>query len=227
MASNTIMNRYLEAEYADQDDEYYEPKVGTYHASTMGRCVRHNYFAFMEDIRPDDGAWPHFELGNTLEDVFVKALRNEYGWRYVKNSVPIRIGFDGYEIVGETDPVVLKDNMNIRRLYEVKTTKNLSYVKSTPKLEHVYQVHCYMYALGLLDDRCTIVYISKYDLDTQAHHVEFDKSIWNDIVDKVATLHEAIENEEPPEVQPKSEHDYFCDAGDQCCKNLLEEETDD
>lgn len=224
MSDNEILKDYLRAEHGEQDD-YYDREVGVYHASTLGNCVRRNYFDFVRDPDVDESAYPHFTIGNVLEEVFEDALKERHGWRYVKNALPIRIPMDDYVIVGETDPVVMDHNGDIERLWEVKTTGNLKYVRDEPKQEHLYQVHSYMFALDIIDDRCSIVYINKYNLETVTHTVQFDHEIWNDIVRRCERLHEALVNEDPPDPVGEDGQDYFCphDNTQLCCKVITDD----
>lgn len=228
--TDTTMERFLEAEYGGELDDYFKPEVGKYHASTSGSCLRRLYYDFKHEVPPGEDAWPHFELGNRMEDVFERALIEEHGERYVANSIPISIPIDGFEIVGETDIVVLGDNLTVDTLYEVKSTKNLSYVRNKPKWPHVCQLHCYSYGLDLINDESRkIVYIDKGNLETVTHEVDFERGIWNHILRKMRNLHEALMNDEPPEVQPEKHRDYFCphDDTDRCCKNAVTATGDD
>lgn len=215
MANQYLMNSFLNSQHEEQDD-YYEHEHGEYHASTSGACVRRNYFNIVDDVKPGQDAYPHFELGNRLEEIWIDVLKEEHGKRHVKNSIPIRVEQDDWAIIGETDPVVVDYNMEVEHLWEVKTTSNLSYVRSEPKEEHVYQVHCYMMGLGN-PPSTSIVYLNKKNLDTVIHEVSFDPEIWMDIVDRFTRLHEALEADEPPE--PQEEGEYFCDHGAKCCEN--------
>lgn len=214
---NGIIQRYLNAEHGERG-EWHTPEPGEYHASQTGKCVRNWYYTRKEDITPDASAYKHFELGNVLEEVLMGALRQEFGDRYVKTDIPVTVQGDGWQLVGETDPVVVDDNFDIRHLTECKTTGNLKYTRDSPKFNHLCQVHVYMAALDL--NRCKIVYIQKYDLDTQVHDVKFDPQIYNGIIDRVSELHEALGTDEPPEAQEEEAQDYFCNLDERCCKNI-------
>lgn len=213
----TIMKDFLNAEHSGRD-EWHERELGTYHASSCGKCLRHRYYQHAEDPQPDKSAYPHFELGHRLESVFLDALKEEFGDRYVKTDIPIEIQFDGYRIVGETDPVVVGENGVPKEIFEVKTTTNLKYTRSEPKWTHLCQLHSYMKALDL--EESSIVYIQKTDLSTQRHRVEFDPEIWETIDSSTRKLHEALLEKNPPDKQPEEGRDYFCSAEGSgfCCK---------
>lgn len=210
------MKRYLNEKHSGVD-EWHRREVGVYHASAMGKCVRRHYFNFKEDTQPENDAYPHFELGNRLEDLYEDALKEEYGEKYVKNDVPIKFQGDDYKIVGSTDPVIINDNGDIETIFEVKTTGNLKYTRGSPKDRHLYQLMCYMKALNV--NKANIVYINKYNLETVTHEVQFDIVIWNDILNRAERLHEALENDEPPEPVNSDESDYFCEFDERCCEN--------
>lgn len=228
----SVMQRYLREEHGGEQDEYYQPEIGEFHASTTGSCPRRLYYDFMEPEQPDDGAWKHFELGNRMEDVFESALVDKHERKYVVNAVPIRVEIDDFAIVGETDPVVVTDNMEPETLWEVKSTTNLSYVRNKPKWPHVCQLHCYAYGLDMLNasDQRKIVYIDKTSLETVVHDVSFEEGIWKHIVGKLRTVHAALKNEEPPDPETEDKHrDHFCPHKDKpyCCHNMSAEEDDE
>lgn len=223
-----MIDDYLENEYGGERDPYHKREVGVYHASMSGKCVRRLYFDFVEDAMPGASAWPHFELGHRIESVVQTALEDQHGPHRVKQDIPIKIESNDLDwiLVGRTDPVVLDDNLEIDTLWEVKSTKNISYVSDEPKPEHVHQVHCYMTGLEQFDAK--IIYVSKYDLEYVIHEIEYDPAIASDIMDKMDTLHESLMNEEPPEPSPYvSDHDYFCEHDGKCCKDVVDEIIDD
>lgn len=214
-----MIDEYLHREYAEEDDPYYERRLGEYHSSSRGGCVRKNYFNWVDDVTPDSGAWPHFEVGGKIEEIALDVLRSRHGERYVVNDIPILLEYDDFTIVGETDPVVIDDNLDVRHLYEVKSTGNLSYVYEEPKKAHVYQLHCYM--LGLDQLEATLWYINKFNLNEVIHHIEFDPDVMIDIVQRTRQLHNALESEvPPPPMEDPDDWDHFCQHGDKCCKNL-------
>lgn len=228
--TSTVMGAFLEAEHGGELDDYFKPKIGEFHASTTGSCPRRMYYDFVEPKRPGKGAWKHFELGNRMEDVFEDALAEKHGSKYVINRVPIDIDFGQYKIVGETDPVVINDNMEIDTLWEVKSTTNLSYVRNKPKWPHVTQLHAYAYGLDLMNrpGARKIVYIDKTSLETVTHEVSFEQGIWKHVTNKLETVYEALMNGEPPEVSEDKHRDHFCPHKEEpyCCHNEPAEEPD-
>lgn len=214
----SIMEEYLESEHGTKRS-WHKKKPGVYHASSSGKCLRRRYYEFKQNISADAEAYGNFQLGHRLEEIYLDALREKFGHHYVKTDVPIRINLKNCYIKGETDPVIIGDNWEIKDMYEVKTTAWIDYKQDEPDKKHVYQTHCYMYALGL--DSCHIAYMDKKGLDTVVHQVEFDQSIFDEIIMKTNLLHQALLNDEPPDVQDESEHDRFCAVEDQevCCQN--------
>lgn len=229
---NSVMGEYLAAEHGGELDDYYKPTIGEFHASTTGSCVRRLYYDFVKPKRPDDGAWKHFELGNRMENIFEDALIRKHGEKYIVNPVPIEIDLGEYSIVGETDPVVINDNMEIETLWEVKSTTNLSYVRKQPKWPHVTQLHAYAYGLDLMNrpGARKIVYIDKTSLETVVHEVSFEQGIWKHVTNKLDTVYEALMTGEPPEPAEEKHQDHFCPHKEEpyCCKNVdLQDDDDD
>lgn len=199
--TDEVLDTYLEDRFGDRDDDFYNPKVGEYHASATGQCLRKIYMKYTvpEKIPEDKSGWPHFLLGNTLEDIYFDALKNYYGQRRVKNDVKIEIDCDGFTIKGETDPVLFTANAEPDTVFEVKTTTNIKNNKNTPSKHHVYQLQVYLHALKASGK---IVYIQKNSLDTVVHNVAYDPEVFNDGVRRISELHRCLKDGSEPLAEP-------------------------
>lgn len=195
-----IFKEYLNDKYAPKEDSFWSPEFGKYHASSMGKCLRQTYYKHIYGPKKDLSSYPNFELGNTIERIAEHVLSEFYGWDYVKNSFRIHIDNKDFDIVGQTDILLFGENLELKTMFEIKSTKNIIYNQDNPNDMHVMQVHPYMKALNL--DSCYVLYIQKTDMTTVGHEVEFDDFIYNKGVENISILHKAIENESPPPPKP-------------------------
>lgn len=198
-----MIEDYLLDTYNSDEEDHWSVDEGVYHASDVSKCPRKTFFK--HKVGPEDndaGSCKNFERGNMVEDFAEKVLRHEFGYRHVGNAISVNVGFDDFELVGETDPVIFGENGAIDKLFEVKSKNpfNFKYVKDEPQLSHVYQTHVYMQGLGL--DEADIWYVQIPDFDDVVHTVEFDDEVWGDIVERLFTIHECIERGVRPDRDP-------------------------
>lgn len=213
--ASSVLSEYLSHRFNNREDSFWDREVGKYHASDTGKCLRKTYYEHELGRREREDAYPHFYQGNLIEDFVEEALMNHFGRDHIKNSFRIELDFDGFKIVGQTDPVLVGSNGKIERLFEVKSTKNLKYRRDGPPNHHVMQVHPYLAGLDL--DSCTVIYVGKYGLDALSHEISFDKPTFERGIDRIRRLHSALTNGEPPEAEPFSDWECrFCEYSEEC-----------
>jgi len=216
-----VLKEYLRHR-AESSSKYHETKDGVYHASETSQCLRKLYYkrkAPEDKIPKDESSYPHFRLGHLIERIYFNALKHKHSYMHVRNSVPIRHEFDDFELVGQTDPVILGENLKPKRIYEVKSTSNIKYSKNEPSKHHVFQVHPYIAALQC---PCSIVYIQKTNLSTATHEVNFDPSIFKASVDRLRELHKYLNDNKLPPSEPFSPkfECKFCSFSKHCNKDI-------
>ncbi len=215
--AEALIKQYLNDYFSRRDSSFWEPRKGIYHASAAGQCLRKTYYRHVLGPREQSDSYPNFWRGNMVEDLIARALRAEYGYRHVRNSIPIQVAIDDFEIKGETDLVLMGANGEIEKLFEIKSTaeRGFTYREDKPSKHHVYQVHSYMKGLGL--DSCEIIYVSVPELREAHHIVDFNPRSWAAIVRRMRELHHCTMREEPPPAKPFAgwECDY-CEYRAEC-----------
>ncbi len=217
MAPDKILKKYLEDKNTDTDRVR---EVGIYHASRLGRCLKQTFLRYTlpEEKQPSkEDAWGKFQLGDQIEWLYEQALKNYYGYGRVANSIETEFTVDkNITIIGHTDPVLLGKNLEAEKVYEVKSTKDVSNKrKYGPSEHHVQQLNVYMQALK---SPGKIVYIDKQDLDTEVFEKEFDLKMFKRGVERIKELDTYLRDGETPPAKPFNsswECDYcgFRDAG--------------
>jgi len=212
-----ILSNYFKQKFSKKDDSFWDREVGTYHASDFGKCLRKIYYEHELGKRESENSYPHFHLGNKIEDVVEYSLKNHYGQDLIKNNFRIELNFGDFRVVGQTDPVLVGVNGEIKKLFEIKSTKFLKFrEKDGPAEHHVMQIHPYMAGLGL--DTCTIVYVQKNDLKVLSYDVCFDKEKFARGKNRISVLHKGLTGGSPPKPEsfcPDWECDY-CKYSNEC-----------
>lgn len=222
-----VFKKYLENRFSGPPTDFYERKIGRYHASDTGKCLRQLYYKYMGVASEKTSSWPHFLLGNNIEKMYEWALKFYYGHDFIKNSIRIQLDFDDISIVGQTDPVLLAPNLDIKKIFEIKSTSSISSKKKYGvSKHHVYQVHPYMSALKC---PCEIVYIHKLNLETAKFDIDFDPDILTRGVNRVRSLHEYLVKGALPPAEPFMDWNCkpgFCPFKDICAadKNIVRDE---
>lgn len=218
-----VIVNYLDHRFQGNNNDFWEPEVGRYHSSYMGKCLRKLFLKYELGKRKDKSSLPHFEIGNKVEEIVERALKYRYGWQFVKNSYRIRLEVDenDFQVVGETDPVLVAENGEVDRLFECKSTKDLYYVMGAPQKDHILQVHPYMRALGL--DECTFIYVQKTDYAEKWHTIQFDEEILEYGLDRLRKLHDALTEGYWPEAEPFLEEFECenCKYSEECGEGLV------
>ena len=216
-----MAQNYLLDKYNNEDEDRWTPTEGEYHATDCSKCPRKVFFKHLGGTTDNDlFSCRNFERGRIIEYYAENVLKEEYGYRYIGNSIETEIKFnDGVKIVGETDPVIFGENGKITELYEVKSKDhtNFEYVEDEPQENHVRQCHVYMRGLGL--DECKLWYIKLPGFDDVLHTVEFSDVLWGEIVGFLGDVHKSIENGEVPEDGPLYDWECsYCPYQDKCDK---------
>ncbi len=210
-----IISKHLYEKFNDRDDSFWERQIGRYHASDFGKCLRKSYYEHTLGKRESEGSYPHFQLGNLVENFVEEALASHYGSDSVKNSFRIELDYDDFRVVGQTDPVVVGPNAEPEKIFEVKSTKNISFREEGPSKHHVMQVHPYMKALGL--DSCTFIYVQKTDLSVISHEISFSEGTFSEGLERIKSLHEDLVRHGPPPSEPFMDFECrFCSYKDKC-----------
>ena len=134
-----------------------------------------------------------FDIGHALHDM----LQNKLTKEFPDFEAEVSVRNDELNIVGHCDGVFRERDW----ILEIKTAgesvfKNLI----RPKKEHVYQVHCYMFALDI--PRCQLLYISRASGAMKQFIVEFDNEIFTEVASLIKSVEEYVVRDELPPPQP-------------------------
>jgi CRISPR/Cas system-associated exonuclease Cas4 (RecB family) len=185
----------------------HRPKaVGKYYPSEVGTCIRKLYYSykFPKQIKPD--LLKIFEVGDILHDFVVRVLRSEKNKdvELLKWEVPVKIDFEGFQVSGRVDDLLMIKHSGKNVLVEVKSCSFLSYVKA-PQRHHVMQLQLYMHGTGVHNG--ILLYIEKNDLKTKVFTIDFDEIIVKEAIDRFRELHESLITNSIPVAEAKHNGD--------------------
>lgn len=193
------------------------PDAKTFSPSQLLSCPRQQYYS--DQNAPEEKSLPHglFLFGHEFEDLYQSFLEDVVGPNiFVDNTVHINFVEAGVRFSGSTDPVITDRTGAPLVLTEIKTTKNLHYVRRDGvKRRHKAQAHAY--ARGLQNEHglseppeIRVVYAGRETLDIEEFTLEFDQEFWNEVVEWAQeTASYRIEDVFPPTVDEDQE--FMCD----------------
>ena len=178
-------------------------RVGGYHPSSLTptACKRALYYDRTGE-QPESRIPPDlrmiFDMGHALHDMLQAKLEKEFD-DFVSE---VSVQHEDLHIVGHCDGV-FKDKDWVLEIKTVGESVFKSLVR--PKKEHVYQVHCYMFALDI--PRCQLLYIARATGQMRTFVVEFDHDVFQEIVNTIKTVEHFVEQGEEP---PKEPNKWVC-----------------
>jgi hypothetical protein len=215
-----------------------ERKVGVYHPSEVGHCLRELYFAYTEP-RP----WPKeklrlFRAGDLVHEFVREVLANTSGIRLLGWEREFVIPCGGFDIAGRADDLItikvedyeLGLPVDVPLLVEVKSLgtprfpidsppEGLEHLQA-PFPEHVLQITPYMRAFHL--DYGLIWYFRRDNLADRYFCVQYKPELFSQVVLRFAELHDWLTVKKcppPPEAKHNPDKKWrcrFCLYQDKC-----------
>jgi CRISPR/Cas system-associated exonuclease Cas4 (RecB family) len=169
------------------------PEPGTYHVTTLTRCLTHSYFDTTATIEESvESAWA--KLRGSLLHYAGRSL----GW----NELRVKMAF---ELVGQTITIVGYVDAyepDTATIYDLKTTRFVKWQDEKgfiPRENHIAQIQCYstLFELyGIAVNRLVLVYVD--DKTILAKQVpQGSRREW--MIRRATTLHRALQASEIPE----------------------------
>jgi CRISPR/Cas system-associated exonuclease Cas4 (RecB family) len=203
--------------------EHHPKKVGRYYPSEIGGCLRKTFYSYKYPKEIDADLRKIFEAGNIIHGFVVEVLKSERNKdiELLKSEMPFSIDAGDFTISGRVDDLILIKQSGKEVLVEVKSTKDVAYVKG-PATSHVTQLMFYMEATGVHNG--VVLYVGRGDLKSKAFEVKFDAHKCAEIFDRFGFLHHHLKSDELPQDEAKRIEDMkwmcgYCEYKDKCKKN--------
>jgi len=203
--------------------EHRPKQIGRYYPSEVGSCLRKLWYSYKYPQEVDSDLLKIFEAGNIIHGFVVEVLKSEKNKdvELLKSEIPFKVEAEDFVISGRVDDLVLVKASGKNVLVEVKSTKDVSFVKK-PQTNHEMQLMFYMEATGVHNG--IVLYIDKNNLKSRVFEVEFDPQKGAEIFDRFSFLHEHLKENSLPEHEARQVNDMnwmckFCEYIDKCDKN--------
>jgi CRISPR/Cas system-associated exonuclease Cas4 (RecB family) len=203
--------------------EHKPKQIGRYYPSEVGSCMRKLWYSYKYPQEIDSDLRKIFEAGNIIHGFVVEVLKSEKNKdvKLLESEIPFKIETGDFTISGRVDDLVFVNLSGKNVLIEVKSTKDVSFVKK-PQTSHVTQLMFYMEAIGVHNG--IILYVDKNNLKSKVFEVEFDHQKAAEIFDRFKSLHEHLKEDKVPIPEAKRAVDMewmcrFCEYREKCEKN--------
>ena len=186
--------------YRAEQDQEWDRKVGVYHPSGIKGCKRALYYDITEEpprrtARPS--ALALFDLGHAIHDKLQSRYSGDPDFTDEANA-----DFKPLKLYGHTDGVFKAKDW----LLEIKSIADASFrTLVKPKIEAVWQIHCYMFAFDI--PRAQILYVNRNNGLRRNFKVYFTYDIWQEILDVINHTDECVEAGTIP---PRESNQYIC-----------------
>ncbi len=193
------------------NSEYYLPKKGEVHVSSLYKCLRGVYYE-MNGVEATQEIAPRvlgvFKAGNLFEDFIVESM----GDKMLDRQTEYRLQYKSIVLVGRDDGT-FTDDKGERRVLECKSQHSDSFwymLKDNMGVQwqHQIQLQCYLWLRRkLYNDNVNgyYAYISKDDCSIQGVPVKFNQNIINDIIIPILDLLNEAYEKQNPELLPLPE----------------------
>lgn len=199
--------------FQERHDEYNHGRKHEgefFHPSRLGACMRQVFMAhFCEESEDKTGdtllrEWMIFETGTYL-GVFFQNLC-ERAKCLVKREAPIKN--PKLRIIGHADGIVQIGGTTY--VLELKTINDRGYATTTsPKGDHIRQVHAYMKGLGI--NKTIIIYINKNTGQLKEFVVDFDQTVYDvQVKARINYYFNRIRKKQLPPREGASAHAFPC-----------------
>lgn len=208
-----------------RNDPSHVPNAKTFSPSQLFSCRRQQYYSARN--APSEESLPQglFLFGHTFEDLYQKYLEDITDSNtFVKNTVSVDFTEGGARFTGTTDPVITDRTGVPLILTEVKTTKNLYFIRKNG-IKRSHKAQAYAYARGLQNEfglqqppDIKIIYASRETLEVEQFEIGFDEQFWTEVVEWAQkTAYYEIEDIFPPTVNDDQKYMCsYCEYAERC-----------
>ena len=200
------------------EEDRKELKFGKYSASSLGICVRKNFYSYLypSEFELSGDKLRIFAAGNAMHEWIAKVLANNSFTELIDSEKELAILDVENDILisGRLDDLIMLKNSasEERIIVEVKSTKSLAYLDA-PQEQHLMQVQIYLKALSTYNiKKAVLLYIEKNSLKTRSFDVYYDHALFRKAIDRARTLHGYLLNKTLPPAEAKldKKQNYQC-----------------
>lgn len=174
----------------EKEKEEHEKVIGKYYPSSIGECLRKQYYEFFEEKEPTEEELTIFLTGKGVHEMLAKVLNESVKVEAVEYEVSLN--FNEAMLHGKAD-IIIADFEGQKVIVELKT---ISKIPNEPLQRHIMQLQCYLHALNI--ERGFLLYWDKRAGRKKVFEISKDKKYYEILKERTLTLHYHISKKLPP-----------------------------
>lgn len=202
----------------------YRPKgLGKYYPSEAGLCLRKTWYSYKYPSETEPDLLKVFEMGNIVHDFVVQVLKSEKSpdVSLLESEFPFKVDVEDFQISGRVDNLIKVKASGKIMLVEVKSTKDLKYVKEASP-HNINQLQLYMHFTGVHNG--ILLYIDKGNLKTKTFDIPYSEEEALKIIERFKTLHKHLKEKTLPEPEARAHEKLnwmckLCEYRERCEKD--------
>jgi CRISPR/Cas system-associated exonuclease Cas4 (RecB family) len=205
--------------WREESEQHVRPD-GAYYPSSIGSCLRKQFYMYTVEAKPDPEKLAVFATGKGIHVAVAEALRKSGIVTVDAEEYPVELKIsDEVRLTGRVD-VLLVELDGTKVVVEVKSTSRMP---ESPHETHILQLQTYLHSMSL--PRGFLLYWDKRTGETRAYRVDRDEGSLQKIGERAILLHEHLKSGRPPFKEAVVENRYwecdFCEYYDICAPFVL------
>jgi CRISPR/Cas system-associated exonuclease Cas4 (RecB family) len=206
--------------WREESEQHVRPD-GAYYPSSIGSCLRKQYYLYTVEEKPDPEKLAVFATGKGVHVAVAEALRKSGIVKVDAEEYPVELRIsDEVRLTGRVD-ILLVELDGVKVVVEVKST---SKIPEVPHETHLLQLQTYLHSMSL--PKGFLLYWDKRTGELRAFRVERDPASLQKIGERAIILHEHLKSGKPPFKEAVMENRFwecdFCEYLGICSPFLLE-----
>lgn len=195
-------------------------EVGIYYPSTIGGCLRKNYYNFVLPPKPTPKDKQRiFAIGNLFHWFITDILRRSPRFKHVNSERSVTIPYDDLEshfvLHGRADDIVVGEENGEKFVIEVKSAK---FPPKIPQTAHILQLQFYLRAFNC--QKGYLLYVQKDNGNLAFFEIRYDQPTYYEVINRSKTLHKCLLGKKLPEPEGRTSswECNYCDWKEECWK---------
>jgi CRISPR/Cas system-associated exonuclease Cas4 (RecB family) len=193
----------------------HQRRVGVYYPSSLGYCLRKQYYAFYYPKAQSPAKLIVFALGDATHELVAMALAKSGDVKVDAVELPAKLEVQGGVVLSGRIDVLVAELAGEKVIMEIKSASS---IPNRPYISHIIQIQTYLHTTGLTHG--VITYVDKKSGDVKSFDVLKDDSWLHTVKVRALELHTAVKSKLPPYKEAFSKNKLYeckgCDFAGIC-----------